>query len=423
VADEPQAAIVGKRVLSAGGNAADAAAAMGFALSVTLPSRASLGAGGACLAYDPSRTGPGLGLPEALLFDLLAPANPGRADRPASAPMLARGMLALQARYGVLPAAAVISPAEQLARFGMSVSRAFRSDLLVVAGPLAADPAARAIFFQGGQMPAEGAQMLQSELASTLSQLRVLGVGDLYQGSLARALEASMGSAGGGLAMSDLRGAVPKFAPAWIEAGPREDQIALLPATERGAAPVVAALLALSGNLQDTATAQSRALAVAAAARQGDPANEKLARADLPAATPGPLPASTTFAVLDRNGGAVICGLSMGNLFGTGRVAPGTGILLGVSPARTPAPLLSMAMQVNRSNKAFHAMAAGSGQEAAPISAALGLFAGANGQLPAQTPEPGRVTAVACTEYLPGSDKSCRWSTDPRGFGFAAARE
>ena len=129
ISDEPQAAFVGKRILSAGGNAADAAAAMGFTLSVTLPSRASLGSGGACLVYNPSRSGPGFGLPEALLFDPIAPANPGRADRPASAPMLARGLLALQARYGTLQASAAIAPAEQLARFGTIVSRALRKDL------------------------------------------------------------------------------------------------------------------------------------------------------------------------------------------------------------------------------------------------------------------------------------------------------
>lgn len=53
------------------------------------------------------------------------------------------------------------------------------------------------------------------------------------------------------------------------------------------------------------------------------------------------LPASTSFVVTDRQGQTVACALSMNNLFGTGRIAGSTGIVLGASPAQRPLPLLA----------------------------------------------------------------------------------
>ena len=92
-ADEPRAVLAGREVLSSGGSAADAAVAVGLTLAVTLPSRAGLGGGGACLALSTNVKGPAGGVPEAIMFTPLAPAQPGsRADRPAAVPMLARGL-------------------------------------------------------------------------------------------------------------------------------------------------------------------------------------------------------------------------------------------------------------------------------------------------------------------------------------------
>ncbi len=209
VADEPQAALVARDVLSAGGTAADAAVALGFALSVTLPSRAGLGGGGACLTYAPDTGGPGKGVPQAIMFVPPAPSHPGDADRPAAVPMLARGLFALHARYGNRRFESLITPAEELARRGTSASRAFVRDLSVVAGPLAADPGAFAVFFPGGKPLTEGAQFIQPGLGATLAQLRTAGVGDFYQGTLAHVLVDSAHDAGAGLSLTDLRGALP----------------------------------------------------------------------------------------------------------------------------------------------------------------------------------------------------------------------
>ena len=56
VTEDPAAGLAGRQVLSAGGTAGDAAVAAGFILAVTLPSRAGLGGGGACLAFGPAAT-------------------------------------------------------------------------------------------------------------------------------------------------------------------------------------------------------------------------------------------------------------------------------------------------------------------------------------------------------------------------------
>ena len=418
VADEPQAAIIGRAVLQAGGNAADAAAAMGFALSVTLPSRAGLGASGACLVYSPAASAPGGGAPEAVMFSAVAPANPGNADRPAGVPMLARGLFALQARHGAQATEAVIARAEQLARFGVPASRALVRDLAVVAAPLAADPSARDLFFVGGRPLAEGGSLLQPELAASLAQIRTAGVADLYQGVLARRLEDGMAVARGGLTVADMRPALPRLAAPVVVPGQGGDMVAVLPAPEAGGVATAGAwqvLMAAPGQID---AAASRAFGLAAALRAGgEPAT--LLAADVQGASAGAFPASTTFGAVDQSGQAVMCAVSMGNLFGTGRIVPGTGILLGASPARRPAALLSLALAWNPTLRAFHGAAGGSGQSGAPVAAALALRGGVMGEFGQQAPEPGRANVLACGRYLPGSNASCGWFSDSRGAGLA----
>ncbi len=414
VADEPNAALAARDVLSAGGSAADAAAAAGFMLAVTLPSRAGLGGGGACLAYSPGAKGPGRGVPEAVMFAPPASAASG-GDRPAAVPMLARGLFALQARYGKRPIEELIARAEQAARFGVPVSRALSRDLDAVSVGLTGDPVTAAIFVPNGVPLANGAILRQPDLAGTLGQLRTAGVGDLYQGALSRRLAESSAVAGGPIGQSDLRAALPKvIPPVTIEVG--RDRVAVPP--DAGGLATAAALQALLAN--DVGGAQARGLAVAAAARAGGADPELLTRA-VPAAAPLPLlPASTTFATLDRAGNAVVCALSMNNLFGTGRIAPGTGILLAASPAGFPPPLLAMGIAYNVNIRAFRAEAGGSGQEAAPMAAALALQQELRELRPEPSPEPGRSTLIGCARYLPGAEASCAWRTDPRGAGLAA---
>ncbi|CAH2600213.1 Gamma-glutamyltranspeptidase [Rhodovastum atsumiense] len=453
VADEPRAALVAREVLSSGGNAADAAVALGFMLTVTLPSRAGLGGGGACLAYDPDPKSVNGGVPEAILF--VVPPGGGSGDRPAAVPMVPRGLFALSARYGRRPFESLTVYAEQSARFGIPASRAFIRDLEVVAGPLSGDPQARAVFFQPDGKPlAEGMTLMQPDLGATLAQLRVAGVGDLYIGGLAARFAAASQQAGGGVQPAALRASLPRTEPALVTDGLRNSQVAFLPPPADGGLAADAAFQLLRRDPAGIDAAQARAVAVAAAWRASrgaaDPAT--LLNASLPAGTLPPLPASTSFVTLDRDGRAVVCAMTMNNLFGTGRIAPGTGIVLGASPAWMPPPLLAAALAWNPYVHAFHAAIGGSGQEAAALAVASGMVqalgprgtgkafmappSGSNAALsniidsaapvvdptapvPRAVPEPGRTNAIACPGLLPESQTSCAWATDPRGSGLA----
>ncbi len=421
-ADEPQAALIARSVLAAGGNAADAATALGFALTVTLPSRAGLGGGGACLVYQPKPSGPGGGVPQAVLFTLAAPpVLASAADRPAAAPLMARGLYLLHATYGSAPMAELIAPAERLARFGVPVSTALAADLAVVATPLFTDPPARAIFAapSGAPLPA-GATLTQPDLAATLADLRVNGVGDLYQGTLASRFAAAARAAGGGLATADLRAALPRLAaPIVLAAG--YDRVAFLPPPADGGLAAAGAFAALERDPRALAAAAARGLALAAAWRAHGGSPQALLGQSLPPAALPALPASTSFAVIDRTGMAVGCATTMDNLFGTGRVAAGTGILLAASPASAPPPLLSAAIAWNPNVHGFRAVVAGSGQAGAPLAVAAGMAGALGSHLPMPTPVPGpgRANAITCWAFLPRNPGSCGWATDPRGAGLA----
>ncbi|MBP0491507.1 gamma-glutamyltransferase [Pararoseomonas indoligenes] len=391
-AEEPRAALVARDVLSAGGSAADAAVAAGFALTVTLPSRAGLGGGGACLGYDPRRNEI-----EAFLFQPGAREGvPRGADRPAAIPMMARGLFALHARQGRLPFERTIAPAEGMARFGTPVSRALSADLAAVAGPLMADPVSRAVFAPGGNPIAEGAALTQQELASTLSSIRTAGVGDLHQGGLARRVEEGSRAAGGFLTVAEMRNAVPQ-AVAAAQERVGSDVLATLPASVDGGATLAA----------------FRATAAGSA----------------PPVVAGNFGASTSLVVQDRDGGAVACAFTMNNLFGTGRMVPGMGFLLAPAPGMggvQPVPLGAVLL-ANLNVKTMRYAGAGSGQGAAPAAAGgpAGLHLGRRVPLAqaiaSGAPEPGRGVAVSCQGSVRAAN--CSAVADARGFGVSTGND
>ncbi len=169
VSDEPRATLVGRDVVLAGGNAADAAASMALSLSVTLPSRVSLGGGGMCTVFDPKSK-----KTEVLDFT----------QTTAAQPMLARGMAALLARYGSRGWSNAVASAETLARFGFPVSKMLAADLAANGNVLMNDQAALSAFMdRRRQFVAVGTEVRLPQLAETFQKLRTEGAGALPSGT------------------------------------------------------------------------------------------------------------------------------------------------------------------------------------------------------------------------------------------------
>lgn len=397
-AEEPTAALVGRDILTSGGNAADAAVGMAFSLSVTFPSAVSLGGGGACLVHDAQ-----IGITEAL--DFVPPAGTGQSARPSAVPSLARGMAALHARYGEFRWSSVVSPAERLARLGHRVSRAFAQDVLRAAEPLYKEPTIRAVFEGAqGRLVAEGDWLIQPDLATVLGQIRANGAGALYTGRLARRLVAAARAVGGSLTAEDLT----SYTPTWqgtilVPYGNNEMHFAPPPAV---AGPMEAVMwrLLTQEDLYANASPEDRAHIFAEITKRasedrkdwiteaftsqipvGDiAAPERVAGLmegfDIGNATPGvmidpkrrqsiEIISGTGFVVTDTTGMTVACSLSLYNPFGIGRVASGTGILLSAAPGfrgRNPLGLGPMIAINSNSLKTLFAIASGGGPLAVP---------------------------------------------------------
>ncbi len=226
VAKHPLAAEAGIAVLQEGGNAADAAAAVGFVLTVVKVMWTSLGGVGFLLAHDAARGEQWCvdGAPRAPLacrpdsYDVLGPAGDGialytvRGDenavghRSVAVPGVVAMLCAAQAHLGRLPLARLLEPAIRLAEDG------FQPDwntTLWIAGAmakLAANSAAAAIFLPDGR-PASWLSeqpLRQPALARTLRAIAAEGADGFYRGEVARMIADDMRAHGGWIAEDDL---------------------------------------------------------------------------------------------------------------------------------------------------------------------------------------------------------------------------
>lgn len=380
-ADESRAAEVGRDILLAGGNAADAAVAMYFALAVTLPSAASLGASGACIVHnDKTRAA------EAFVFPPIA--APGAiAGQPFTVPGGVRALTLMHVRHGQLRWEQAVAPAERLARFGVPVSRALARDFQAAGGALGNDREARRIFGRGGGTLGEGDTLTQPELAGTLAAIRQRGGSEFFQGALARTLSDQISQIGGSLPLDALRSAVPQAsAPTTESYGRRRVYVAPPPA---------AGALALAGW-------KGQAPGGAAPTDTGGFAG---------------------LVAVDGKAGAAACSLSMGQLFGARTVVPAVGVLLG---APTPdAGSVSPLIVANPNNGEFTFVGAGGGSAtAAQATGAVAYGTVERDQslanvLASRGGQGGWVNAIVCPSGLRSSAATCRTANDPTSGGLA----
>jgi gamma-glutamyltranspeptidase/glutathione hydrolase len=215
VSGHPLASAVGRDILLRGGNAVDAAVAVGFALAVVHPEAGNLGGGG----FMVIRTREGLvrsldyreTAPSAATRDMYLDADGEVGERSitghlaAGVPGSVAGLAEAQRRMGRLPLAVVIAPAIRLAREGFAIDRYRSRSIADDSARLARFPASRAAFLPGGRPPAEGEVLRQLDLATTLEAIRDHGADGFYAGRVADLIVAEMQRGGGLITHEDLR--------------------------------------------------------------------------------------------------------------------------------------------------------------------------------------------------------------------------
>ncbi len=212
---ESHATDAGVDILRAGGNAVDAAVAVGFALAVTHPFAGNIGGGGFMLIrlasgetafVDYREEAPGRASHNMYLD---AQGNPIKDESVVGAlasgvPGTVAGLALAEQRYGKLGLARVMAPAIHLAADGFAVSYALAQDLHSESIKLGKFDASRHIFLRDGNYYQAGEIFKQPELARTLQEIADHGPDAFYRGPIAHEIAASMEKNHGLIDLGDL---------------------------------------------------------------------------------------------------------------------------------------------------------------------------------------------------------------------------
>ncbi|MEG0940150.1 MAG: gamma-glutamyltransferase [Comamonas sp.] len=381
VASEQELATqIGVDILKAGGNAVDAAVAVGFALAVALPNAGNIGGGGFMLVHD-AKTGKDI----ALDFREVAPKGASRnmylddkggvingkslfTHYAVGVPGTVAGMTHALSRWGSLPLAQVMEPSIALAEKGYPVSVTLAKTLNQEKKNMSQWPATQAIFWKNGAPLQTGDRLVQKDLAQSMRLISQQGAKAFYQGSIAQKIAAEMAPHANAITLEDLRDYKP------VEREPvrgnyRGYQIVTMPPPSSGGAHLLQILNMMErwpfktwgANSAQSVHYMTEAMKLAYADRAeylGDPdfvtvplkgliskryADELAASIKPQQARPSqdikpghpqqfsqPYESDQTthYSVVDKAGNAVAVTYTLNTNFGSGIVAKGTGVLL-----------------------------------------------------------------------------------------------
>lgn len=368
---------VGVDILKQGGNAVDAAIAVGFALAVTHPQAGNLGGGGFMLLRTAA------GRTTAIDFREMAPARAsrdmfldkqGNADSKLSltshlasgTPGTVAGFALAAQKYGTLPLSTLLAPAIKLARDGIIVNDALADDLATYGKEnLINHENSRAIFYKAdGQPYQKGDRLVQKNLAHSLQLIAQQGPDAFYKGKIADEIAAEMAQHGGLIGKADLA-AYRAVERKPVSGSYRGYEVFSMPPPSSGGIHIVQILNILENfDLAKWGFGSADAMQVMAEAEKyayadrseylGDPdfvkvpqqaltskayaktlaqqidVNKARPSADIKPGKLAPYESNQTthFSVVDKDGNAVAVTYTLNTYFGSGVVAGNSGILM-----------------------------------------------------------------------------------------------
>ena len=376
VAQEALAAQIGVEILDRGGNAVDAAVAVGFAMAVTYPRAGNLGGGGFMvihlakgnrnIAIDYRETAPAAATPT-MFLDAQGNPDPKKSRDSGLAvgvPGTVAGLLLAEEKYGSgkLSLADLIAPAINFAESGVPVEDDLADSLPQAQARLARWHSTRSIFFNGDRPMQEGDPLIQFDLADTLRAIARHGDDGFYKGEVADKIVRAVRSAGGIMTKQDLAGYRAVERPV-VRGTYRGYDIVSMPPPSSGGVHLIEMLnilegydLSRMGRSAEALHLEIEAMRRAYADRavyMGDPDSVKMPiaaltsksyaatlragitdkatpSAEVHAGTPADTEGRNTthFSIIDKDGNAVSNTYTLNFSFGLGLVAEGTGVLL-----------------------------------------------------------------------------------------------